>query len=62
MFKSGPSLDGSSSNVTIVMDNSASLGVSGAVNISTGVADCAPAVMGELAVLSSQLVGALQCH
>ena len=36
MFKSGPSLDGSSGNVTILTDNSASLGVSGAVNISTG--------------------------
>ena len=36
MLKSGPSLDGSSANVTILTDNSASLGVSGAMNISTG--------------------------
>lgn len=36
LMKSGPSLEGSSGNLTIATDYSGSLGVSGSVNISTG--------------------------
>jgi len=36
LMKSGPSLEGSSGNVTIVSDNSGRVGVSGSLNVSSG--------------------------